>query len=261
MKNFLKLLATTTFLSLGVILPSQASTLQDIKAATVVLFINPSDGHNAICSAEFVSQDTLITASHCVLNADASGKVLYSFFWKAQFDANQDMTSGQVFRVTPKVIDRVNDVATLTVIDSDKIVHPSVDIASAADIKSIGLDTGTPVIAAGYPLQGPFTITDGLFTSPVKGPLAQSSPGIEAAIPEATGMFYQVTAPIAEGSSGGGLYTKIGDTYKLLGVASGIDRTNGQSFISFFSESAPILVALNGATPSPTTLIPDPATP
>lgn len=197
--------------SLGVTNISHASSLEDALGSSHRLYHED----RFVCSAVAVSKTELLTAAHCVPTDMKQRKVLNIRSYKT--DKN-DVLSFESLSVSVEKARYDLDTALLKLKDTNKALFNTADIS-----EDFNPSIGTPMFAVGYPRGGELTLTDGIFTSKS---WIDDLPGIN-------GEFYKTTIPIMGGSSGGGVFQKIGDEYFLVGLATGTWRD--VSFQSYFS--------------------------
>lgn len=172
------------------------------------------DGEYPMCSAVAISSTELITAAHCIPS-------------KAEQQRNLNIRSVTVekgVRISEKAlyvrVDKVNyqtDVARLSILTKTEGLPSFTDLAP-----SFNPAVGTPMFAVGYPRGDVLTLTEGMFTSEVW----LNTLGLNAA-------FYKATTPITGGSSGGGVYTKVGEEFFLVGLTTA--NWQDVSFQAYFS--------------------------
>lgn len=213
---FIKSLIATAIFGL-VATTSWASSLPKIGDATLKLY---NGSGRAYCSSIVVGKKFLITANHCV---DKDMNIRFD-----QYDKELNIVGFDLYYVKPVRTLRDKDVALLEVIKEDfdfnqKKVQP-VDVSSNSEANSIKF--GDDVFAIGYPAVQALTVTEGLFGQSIKSPDQNLWKGL----------VYRFTAPIIGGNSGGGLYAKFKNEYKLIGLTVGGYNTNG----AFMNIATPI---------------------
>lgn len=206
-----------TAIALGLVsTASWASNFSEIGDATLKLYNN--DG--PYCSSIVVDKNHLITANHCV---DADMNIRFE-----RHDKDLNVIGFDLYNVKSVRTLKDKDVAVLEVVEEGfdfgkKEIKP-VDIASVEEGNSVSF--GDDVVAVGYPAVQALTITEGLFGQAIQSPEQRLWKG----------KVYRFTAPIIGGNSGGGLYAKFKDKYKLIGVTVGGYNTNG----AFMNLATPI---------------------
>jgi len=230
----------TIVLAAGV---AHASSVKDIIGATYKLYQND----RPICSGQFVKSDAtddfFLTAAHCI--ADAGPKTTFSIR-KQKLDEKFNPISEQIFYLKPVRVMKKRDVALLRAIDPsgnfDTVQIATVDEANSVEI-------GAPVIVVGYPKVLEITYTSGEFTGKARSPM-------EA---EIDSPLYRTTAPLTGGSSGGGLYMKVGEgDYRLFGTTTGTFRD--VSFMNYFATAESVNDVVKTfvgplATPTPPAIV------
>ena len=191
---FKKLIVAAGFILAGLSF-ANASSLVQISNATYELF---RDGA-PICSGQFVTPKEFLTAAHCLKNSEdhkyavieIKDNVVHSFALK-------------VNHISPEY-----DTATLLIEDEDAN-FPTVDVQTFPFNPSIG----DPVFIAAYPgVYGYLSFTQGVFNGEVPMP--------EGFLLSNGHTQYNVTVWAIPGSSGGGVYYKVGDEYFLIGMIHG----------------------------------------
>jgi S1-C subfamily serine protease len=207
------------FVLIGLVLGSmaQAATLKEVIGATYKLY----QGDRPVCSGQFVKSDAkddfFLTAAHCI---DAGPEVTFSVR-KQNLDEKFNPISEQIFYLKPVRVMKRKDVALLRAIDPSG-VFDTVEVASVEEAAK--LQIGSPVVVIGYPKVLDITYTAGEYTGKVRSPMEG----------EIDSPLYRTTAPLTGGSSGGGLYMKIGENqYKLFGTTTGTFRD--VSFMNYFA--------------------------
>lgn len=210
----MKAILTALGIALATVTGAQATSLDDAAKSTYILH-SADDG---FCSGTIIDKDKMITATHCTDNGRINIKQLV-------YDTKPDKGEFPLLReevVYMKVLRtfKDEDVALLGTADGkpfpDSFGKP-VDVASVVEVNK-DLKLGTELWALGYPKIQELTLTSGMFTA--KAALDIFGDG--------KGVFYKTTVPSAGGGSGGGLYMKFGDEYKLVGTTSA-----GQPSVSF----------------------------
>jgi S1-C subfamily serine protease len=188
--------------------PVHAVDLAGIEAATLMLYNNG----RSVCTTQVVHSEggetVLLVAHHCV---DGGGE----FSIRQDIKVNGKVASYTVYMADVIKQDAKNELAVLRLRDT-QTVFPATDIASLAEVDKT-LFKGAEVLAAGYPgtryaKMEDLVFTDGLYV----GRRASFVPSVEVDV-------IRTTIPIWYGNSGGALYAKIGEEWKLVGVASQID--------------------------------------
>jgi hypothetical protein len=211
----MRLLAALLFVPLALFAPAaRAVDLAGIEAATLMLY---KDG-KPVCTTSVVhsgdSGTILLSANHCIDTAFMEPTPEFSIRLVVK-DENRQTISYTVYMADVLKKDPAADIAVLRL--RDKGVNlPVTDVATVEEADA-ALFKGADVLAAGYPgtryaRMDDLVYTEGLFTG-----LRDSFVGsVKAGV-------YRATTPIWYGNSGGALYTKIGDTWKLVGVATQVD--------------------------------------
>lgn len=201
----MKALATAALLAMMAV-PSYASSMAETAAATFKMY----SGNRAQCSMTYVGSDTngpmFLTAAHCVVDSD-------DLNYRVQvLDGKFNVLSEQiVYLKAVKTLEK-KDTALLQVLDKDiKVSVAPVDIALVTEANTLVI--GDQVMVLGYPAAQALAITKGEFTGKVKNPF-------EGDLEDGLAM-YQATAPVAGGNSGGALYAKFNDEWKLIGTTTG----------------------------------------
>lgn len=205
---------------------ASASDMKTIAAATFKLY----DGNSGMCSVTFLGNDKdgalFLTANHCV---DGSNLNLR----RQKLDAKtlKDVLSEQVVYVKVVRSAKGNDIAILQAKDKDiKFPEKTVDIATLDEANA--LVVGDPVMVAGYPAAEMFAFTKGEFTGKVP------------AILDMDVVMYQTTVPVAGGNSGGALYGKFGDEYKLIGTTTA--KRTDNDIMTYFQTAESVASMLKG---------------
>jgi hypothetical protein len=189
--------------------PVLAVDLAGIEAATLMLYKDNAP----VCTTSVVHSGddgtVLLSANHCI---DKGGEFSIRLVVK---DENRQTISYTVYMADVLKRDPAADIAVLRLRDKG-VSLPVTDVATVEEADA-ALFKGADVLAAGYPgtryaRMDDLVYTEGLFTG-----LRDSFVGsVKAGV-------YRATTPIWYGNSGGALYTKIGDTWKLVGVATQVD--------------------------------------
>jgi S1-C subfamily serine protease len=185
--------------------PVHAVDLAGIEAATVILYQNDS----AVCSASVVHSGDdatiLLTANHCI---DSGGE----FSIRAVNKEEREVVSYTVYMVDVLKKEPKADLAVLRLRDK-AAAFPVTDVATAEEADAV-LFKGAEVLAAGYPGSRYAPMEDLVYTAGLFTGLRDSFvPSVEVPV-------YRTTSPLWYGKSGGALYVKVGDDWKLVGVAS-----------------------------------------
>lgn len=178
-------------------------TIRRIKYLTVKLNDVDPEGSGALCSAIWIRQGMLLTASHCV-----RGTMLMSY---STFDDPEDSLRLAI----PLAQDIENDLAILHV---DPTSEPPHDIATLSDDT---IESGEDVDIVGHTLGLEWTYSKG-YVSAVRANM--SGP----ATTEAEKVI-QISSPAWMGNSGGGAFD---DTGRLIGICSWV--STGGPFLTFF---------------------------
>jgi len=186
--------------------PVKASTLDEAAQSTYILY----DNDDGFCSGTVVDKDKILTAYHCTDNGPINiKKITYD---EKPKDGKFPMLREEVIYMKVLRGFKATDSALLGTIDGkplgDNFGKP-IDVASVEEVNK-ELKLGTPLWVLGYPRIGDLTLTDGMFT-------AKSVVRIPEIDDE---IFYKTTVHVDGGSSGGGLYMKFGDEYKLIGTTT-----------------------------------------
>lgn len=210
--KFLDTLAFAIIASAISVTVSHASTLEEIKNATYLLY----QGESKICTTEFINPNVLLTAAHCIENDEDTGFNI------------RDKVNDKIYFLKIGKVNHDTDTATLLVV-TEHDPFPAVDIAPREAVPF-----GTPVITVGYPETDEMMVTDGLISS------LTVLKGFEGKNPIA----YKTNVDIAPGSSGGGLYREIDGEYYLIGTASATWARD--PWISFFTTPGDVWTVLDG---------------
>lgn len=209
--------------------PAKASDLATITAATYKLY----EGDRGICSVTFLKNDKdgalFLTAAHCVDGSNFNIR-------KQVLDPKnlRDVLSEEIYYVKAVRTLVKKDVAVIQLTNKDlKIPAPTVDIATVEE--AAALKTGDQLIAVGYPAASYVSVTNGTFV----GKVPQVFPDLDQDTP-----MYQTTVPVAGGNSGGALYARIGDTWKMIGTTTGMRTDN--SVMTWFQTSETVNEVLKG---------------
>lgn len=167
-----------------------------------------------MCSAVAISPTELITAAHCIPTNTDQRKNLNIRSAEVEKGA---LISEKALYVRVDKVDYKTDVARLSILTKSEALPSFTDLAP-----NFNPAIGTPMFAVGYPRGDVLTLTEGMFT----GEVWLNALGLDAA-------FYKTTVPITGGSSGGGVYTKIGEEYFLVGLTTA--NWQDVSFQSYFS--------------------------
>lgn len=216
----IKLFTATAVTLLSLIGAASASSIGEIKEASRLLYKNGTP----ICSGQFVNDKTFLTAAHCVSNNDMTKvdkDAKYTLVEEKFNDKGKVVVSTSYLFEIDKYV-RENDVATLKPVDPE-LTFPHIEVAT--DEESKGLEILDETVAATYHISKKsldLTFTPGVYN------------GVVRAYPEWKPEDFVIssTSGVAHGSSGGGLYAKFGDTWKLIGVVEG---GQGDSDIHLFS--------------------------
>ena len=143
-------------------------------------------------------------------------------------------TEQQIKKFSAKVlnVDKINDLALLSIEDSEFKPHSSIPY----ELTSRSLEVGSSIFTMGFPMENvmgsEIKVTDGIISSKT---------GYQGTI-----STYQISAPIQPGNSGGPMFSKDG---KLVGVtSSGIPGAENvgyaikTSYLNNLIEAAPILI-------------------
>jgi V8-like Glu-specific endopeptidase len=188
-----------------------ASTLAEINNSTHILY----EGGVGVCSGQFISATEFVTAAHCVSN-----KIDYSIVLP-KTDEDGTLFSKETVYLDIVKVDAKGDVALL------KTRNPA-RAFKFVDVAKLGPEFGETLYLAAYPeVDWGLFLTNGTYN------------GVFQTIFEES-LSYSVSIDTAPGSSGGGLYRKIGDEYFLTGMVQGGPPEH--DYMSFFST----LVSLNG---------------
>lgn len=194
------------------IVTASASSMKEAADATYKLY----DGTRGTCSMTYVGEDKngedfFLSAAHCFRG---SGNYNVRF-----------QTTDEDFNVLKEEIYYVNPVRTLK--SKDVVLVKSkmkgdfgtpVDVATPEEFNP---EIGDETITIGYPGADVLTLTRGNFTGVVPGILGIDTP------------LYRATPGVKGGSSGGGLYAKFGEEWKLVGTTLGMRRDS--EFMNYFT--------------------------
>lgn len=213
---------------------ASATDLQTAANATYKLYEN-GDG---MCSAQHVKNidegAVFLTAAHCVdgKTADYSIKIENQGTSVGPKDQQSfEVTDERVFHVRVVRANEKSDVGvfiTKSKTAGAELGDP-IDIATPDEANSVKF--GDDVIVLGFPAAEEKTITKGQFTGKINGVLDLQ-------------YNYQTNVPVAGGNSGGGLYAKFGEDWKLIGTTSASRRDN--SIMTYFSVNEAVWDALAG---------------
>lgn len=211
-----------------------AASLETSANATYKLYQNGE----GMCSAQHVKNidegALFLTAAHCVDNEKADYSIKLENRGTSPgpiADRTFEVTDERVFHVRVLRADEKTDVAifvTKSKTAGAELGDP-IDVASVDEANTIKF--GDDVIVLGFPAAAEKTITKGQFTGKINGIL-----GLQ--------FNYQTNVPVAGGNSGGGLYAKFGDSWKLIGTTSAARRDN--SIMTYFSVNEAVWDALAG---------------
>lgn len=211
-----------------------AASLETSANATYKLYENGT----GMCSAQHVKNidegALFLTAAHCVDNDKADYSIRLENRGTSPgpiADRAFEVTDERVFHVRVLRSDEKTDVAifvTKSKTAGAELGDP-IDIASVDEANTVKF--GDDVVVLGFPAAEEKTITKGQFTGKINGIL-----GLQ--------FNYQTNVPVAGGNSGGGLYAKFGDSWKLIGTTSATRRDN--SIMTYFSVSEAVWDALAG---------------
>ena len=216
---------------------AKASDLPAIAASTFKLY----EGDRGICSTTFLRNDKdgamFLTAAHCV---DGTGLNV-----REQTLDQKDLKtvlSEEVFYVKAIRTLKKLDVAILQTMDkSATFTAPGVDIAAPAEANE-ALKFGDKLIVVGYPAAEALSVTEGPYTGTVPVPGAVAN--------DLDAPMYQTTVPVAGGNSGGGLYARIADTWKLIGTVTAKRMDN--DIMTFYQTAETVDTVLKGYVSSGT---------
>lgn len=212
--------ALAAFIAVAIIfsaIPSNADEQDSMWAQMMEPSYKLYMDNRPICSATVIHSEAdedgeietfLLTAAHCV-KGDAMN------VRKQTLDEKLDVVKETVFYLKKFRSFTDYDVAILQVRDKEE----AFPVARIAQEKT-NIKPGRDVWAVGYPKARELTITHGEYTGKAKHP--------------PTGKIFQrATAPIAGGSSGGAVYIKTTEGYKIFGVTSG--HFADTSFMNYFT--------------------------
>lgn len=191
---------------------AKATTLKEAADATYKLY----EGTDGICSMTFIGNDDqgaiFLTAAHCVDRKNLNFRV-------QKLNKKYELIGEEIHYLKVLRTIKDDDTAILQVTDKDIALGiAAVEIASPDEGNQI--EFGQDLAVLGFPAADEKSVTKGNFTAKRKGVLGITEQ-------------YQTTVPVAGGNSGGGLYTKFGDEYKLIGTTSA-SRTDND-IMSYFS--------------------------
>lgn len=217
-------------LFLGACVPMHApqhkliDTLEQETIALVELDEDSESGVHVRCSGVWVSDHTILTARHCV--ADANLTPLEKFLAENDpffdppspvggtvlFSVKEDMGTPSKTRTSVVTkVDDTNDLATLYVIDAP--MHPYAYVAA------ISPDVGDEVHIEGHTMGQPWTYLHG-FISAYRPKMSGPHDRVANEL--------QVEAPVYFGNSGGGVFDKYG---QLVGIASYISQAPDTGYV------------------------------
>lgn len=213
----LSLLATSV-ISVG------ATTLKEAADATYKLY----EGEAGVCSMTFIGNDAdgaiFLTARHCVVDSKGLN------FRIQKLNEKYEVTSEVINYLEVLRQNKDDDTAILQVTEKDVALGiAAVELATPEEAKKI--EFGQDLVALGFPAADQKSITKGSFTAKVAGVIDVKEQ-------------YQTTVPLAGGNSGGGLYAKFGEEYKLIGTASAKRRDN--DIMTYFSTADAVKRVLAG---------------
>lgn len=204
---------------------ASASSLKEVSEASYKLYKNGVSN----CSGTFVKtgeEDLFLTAAHCL---DPKAKELTYSIRKPEYDKDLNVISEEVVYLNPVKTLTKDDIALL------KTVSVRYDFATADIAEDVSMTVGDYVMTSSYPLGREHTISEGVYT------------GLSRSLRDAhgfTSLFYKATAPVAPGSSGGGLYIRNGTEYYLVGTVTAL--TAGQSHMNFFTSHDTVKKVMKG---------------
>lgn len=211
--NFWSKVIASAVLTLGLLTGTASANthLESVLKNTFKLYENDKPICTAIAVKTPAAHLIFLTAAHCVDDINS------------KYSVRQNLVTDGL-RPTIEAIYALDIVAVKSDVDMAlfKLASKS-EIANGVPIATDGelgvLEFGQEVITIAYPVTLDIAMTKGEF-----GGLVNS---INSTI---TTPLFRTTAPMIGGSSGGGLYAKFGDTYKLIGTISfglqGIDFIN-----------------------------------
>lgn len=213
---------------------ANASSLKDITAATYKLYDGAGEGY---CSTTLIKNSDgkegaiFLTAAHCADEKGMNVRVQH-------IDPKnlRDVLSEEVVYVKAVKTLKTKDIAVLQALDKNSqfSVGKTVDIATVDEANT--LSVGDDLLILGYPSAEAKAVTKTLFTGKV--------PGIEELGWDKDSPVYQVTGGVAGGNSGGGLYAKFGDEWKLIGTTSAMRTDN--AIQAYFQTAETVNEALRG---------------
>lgn len=209
-KTMLVALGIAAAALIGSNVAANSSPLETVLSSTHKLH----SGQFPMCSAVAISPTELLTAAHCIPQKNEQRKNLNI----RTTEMKKGVTiSEKALYVRVAKINYGTDVARLTILTETETLPSFTDLAPNYDPT-----IGSPMFAVGYPRGDVLTLTEGMFTEEVW----LNALGLNAE-------FYKTTIPITGGSSGGGVYTKVGSEYFLVGLTTANWRD--VSFQSYFS--------------------------
>lgn len=208
----IKTLIASVAIAAASITGAYASDFQTIVASSFKLY----EGDRGICSTTLVKADAtgafFLTAAHCIEDENV---ILNIRLQKLDPKDLKTVQSEEVYYVKPVKLIKGKDVALLKTIDpTASFLQKPVDIATPDEAASLTI--GDQVTLVGFPQANIKAVTLGQYA----GMSSQIFKDLDS-IP-----VIQSAVPLAPGSSGGALYAKFGDEYKIIGTTTGGDQRN-----------------------------------
>lgn len=232
--NFIKKALTAALMTLGMVTASPASSIQEIEKAS--FRIHQLD--RGICSSTYIGKNSegenlFISAAHCFANGDQGMNVRRQIF-----DEDMDILREEVFYIKLVYSFPEGDTAVFKMKEKLDLGIKAVDVADSVEA-NLYSTPGADVLVAGFPLAQSFTFTTGMMSGKTKE--VSEELGVKTPL-------VKTTANVAPGSSGGSLYTKIGDEWKLIGTTVGMHMRF--QFLTYFSTPESVHKAIKQANSS-----------
>lgn len=233
----MKAILTALGVALATVTGAQATSLDAAAQSTHILHTQ-DDGY---CSATVVDDDKLITAAHCTNNGPINIKKI-TVDAKPKDGVFPPLREEVVYLKVLRTF-KGTDSALLGTVDGKPLPESfgkPVDVATIEEVNK-DIKLGTPLWVLGYPKIQELTLTTGLFT-------AKTVLGIPELDDE---IFYKTTVPVTGGSSGGALYMKFGEEYKLIGTTTAGYRD--VDFMTYFASIESVQKTLQNMLGTPAT--------